>query len=365
MKLFGLPIIGQPKWEADTPALLLDMAAVESNIAKMAAWFADKPCKLRPHVKTHKLPLIARMQLEAGAIGITCAKLSEAQIFLEHGIQDILIANEIVGQTKIRRLIGLARYGRIIVCVDHARNAEELSHAAEKADLRLDVLVEVNVGLNRCGVTPGQPTLELVQSIQRLVGLRFRGVMGYEGGLYIKDPGEKQAKCLQANQILVATRDLLINAGIPVEIVSAGGSNTYCLTGAYPGMTDVQVGSYATMDLHNEDYGLGFRQALSLLTTVISRPEPGRAVIDAGLKAISQDAGLPGCRQPGLSVTRLNEEHGHLRVEDPDADLKPGDKVELIPSHGCTTIPLHDNYVLIRDTRIESILPIRARGALF
>jgi D-serine deaminase-like pyridoxal phosphate-dependent protein len=229
----------------------------------------------------------------------------------------------------------------------------------------LDVLVEVNVGLNRCGVAPGQPTLELVQSIQRLAGLRFRGVMGYEGGLYIKDPGEKQAKCLQANETLVATRDLLIAAGIPVEIVSAGGSNTYCLTGAYPGITDVQVGSYVTMDLHNEDYGLGFRHALSLLTTVISRPEPGRAVIDAGLKAISQDAGLPGCRRPGLSVTRLNEEHGHLRVEDPDADLKPGDKVELIPSHGCTTIPLHDNYVLIRDARIESIMPIRARGALF
>jgi D-serine deaminase-like pyridoxal phosphate-dependent protein len=365
MKLFGLPIIGQPKWEVDTPALLLDIAAVELNIAQMAAWFVDKPCKLRPHVKTHKLPLVARMQLEAGAIGITCAKLSEAQVFLEHGFQDILIANEIVGQTKIRRLIGLVRYGHIMVCVDHARNAEELSQAAEKADLQLDVLVEVNVGLNRCGVAPGPPTLELAQRIQGLAGLRFRGVMGYEGGLYVKDPEEKQAKCLQANQTLVATRDLLINAGIPVEIVSAGGSNTYNLTGAYPGITDVQVGSYVTMDLHNEDYGLGFRQALSLLTTVISRPEPDRAVIDAGLKAISQDAGLPGCRRSGISVTRLNEEHGHLRIEDPDDALKPGDKVELIPSHGCTTIPLHDVYVLVRGSRIESVLPIGARGALF
>ena len=365
MNVFALPVIGQPKWEADTPALLLDMAAVESNIDQMAVLFADKPCKLRPHVKTHKLPLIARMQLAAGAIGITCAKLSEAQIFLEHGIRDILIANEIVGAAKINRLVAMARYGRILICVDHARNAEDLSRAAEKARVPLDVLVEVNVGLNRCGVAPGPPAVELVQRVKRLPGLRFRGLMGYEGGLYIQDFETKRAECQRANRALVSTRDLLVNAGIAVGIVSAGGSNTHDVTGVYPGITDVQVGSYVTMDRHNEEFGLGFRQALSLLTTVISRPEPSRAVIDAGLKAISQDAGLPGCRQPGISVTRLNEEHGHLRIENPASDLKPGDKVELIPSHGCTTIPLHDNYVLVRDGRIESVLPIAARGAVF
>lgn len=363
--MFGLPIIGQATWTADTPALLLDMAAVEANIARMAAFFADKPCRLRPHVKTHKLPLIARLQMEAGAIGITCAKLSEAQVFLEHGIKEILIANQIVGPTKIHRLIGLARQGRLIVCVDHVANAEELSRAAEAAGHRLDVLVELNVGLNRCGVMPGAAALELARRLQQMPGLRFRGLMGYEGGLYIKDAAEKQARCLRANQALVATRDLLVAAGIAVEILSAGGSNTYDLTGAHPGITEVQVGSYVTMDLHNEEFGLSFQQALSLLTTVISRPEPGRAVIDAGLKAVSQDAGLPGCRRSDLALVRLNEEHGHLQLAGPAVELKPGDKIELIPSHGCTTIPLHDHYVLTRNGRIESVVPIQARGAFF
>ena len=359
----GVSLIGQSKWEADTPALLLDIEAVEWNIAKMAAWFDGKPCKLRPHVKTHKLPLIARMQLEAGAIGITCSKLSEAQIFLEHGIKDILIANEIVGRNKIQRLIGLARYGCLTICLDDIRNGREISDAAIQSGLSLDVLVEVNVGLNRCGVAPGRPALDLAVQIMELPGLNFRGLMGYEGGLFIKDPETKRSECQRANQALVQTRDLITGVGIPVDIVSSGGSNTYYLTGDYEGITDVQVGSYVTMDLHNEEFGLDFRQALRVLVSVVSCPDPGRAVIDAGLKAISQDTGMPGCWQPGIRLTRLNEEHGHLAVDDPTIDLQPGDKLELIPSHGCTTIPMHNNYLLIRKDRVEAVIPIHARGA--
>ena len=357
-------IIGRSKWEADTPALFLDLAAVQSNIARMSEWFRDKECNLRPHFKTHKLPLIARMQIEAGAMGITCAKLSEAQILLEHGVQDVLVANQIIGPVKIQRLIGLAECGRMMVCVDDAANADELSAAAAKRGLCLDVLMEVNVGLDRCGVAAGEQALKLAQGITKLPGLNFRGLMGYEGGMYLKNQKQKEAACRKANQTLVDTKRLLVENGIQVEIVSAGGSNTYQLTGTYPGITELQVGSYVTMDTHNQEYGLGFEPALRVLATVISRPEPGRAVIDAGLKAVSKDEGLPACTLQGVELIKLNEEHGHLRIHDPDQHLKPGDKIELIPSHGCTTIPLHADYILVRDQKIVSITPIAARGAL-
>ena len=356
-------ITGRHKTEVDTPALLLYMDAVERNIAKMAQFFSDKPCKLRPHVKTHKLPLIAHKQIEAGAIGITCAKLSEAKVFLEAGIKKILIANEIVGRTKIDRLVHLSNDGELIVCVDQFENAREISETAARWGRKINVLVEVNVGLDRCGVMPGKPALEFVQRITGLKNLTFRGVMGYEGGMFISDPDEKRKKCLECNQRLVQTKELIERGGFPVEIVSAGGSNTFDLTGLHPGITDIQVGSYVTMDTHNHYYGLAFEQAVTVLTSVISRPEKGRAVTDAGMKSLSTDNGLPVCKEAGITVSRLNEEHGHLRIETPERDLSVGDKIEIIPSHGCTTIPLYDRYVVVRNDYVESVMEIRARGA--
>jgi D-serine deaminase-like pyridoxal phosphate-dependent protein len=361
--MFDDDLIGRHKSEIDTPALLLYMDAVERNIAKMADIFSDKECKLRPHIKTHKLPMIAHKQIEAGAIGITCAKLGEARVFFESGIKDILIANEIVGDIKIQRLVNLSGYGDLIVCVDHFENARDISEAAGKVGRKINVLVEVNVGLNRCGVRPGKPTLNLVQRITRLKNLVFRGVMGYEGGLFIKDVEQKKKQCEECNRLLVETRELIEKNGFPVEIVSAGGTNTFYLTGLYPGITDVQVGSYVTMDAHNTYHGVDFEQGITVLTTVISRLERERAVTDAGKKSLSTDEGLPTCKEPGITVSALNEEHGHLRIESPDHDLSVGDKIEIVPSHGCTTIPLHDHYVVIRNDYVESVVEIRARGA--
>ena len=361
--MFDDYLIGRHKSEIDTPALLLYMDAVESNIVKMAHFFSDKECKLRPHIKTHKLPMIAHKQIEAGAIGITCAKLGEAKIFFESGIKNILIANEIVGDRKIQRLVNLSGYGDLIVCVDHFENARDISEAAGQIGREINVLVEVNVGLNRCGVRPGKPALEVVQKITRLKNLVFRGVMGYEGGLFIKDLEEKGEKCRERNRLLVETKEFIEKNGFPVEIVSAGGSNTFYLTGLYPGITDIQVGSYVTMDAHNAYYGLDFEQAITVLTTVISRLEKDRAVTDAGMKALSSDEGLPICKETGIIVSNLNEEHGHLRIENPGRDLSVGDKIEIIPSHGCTTIPLYDCYVIIRNDYVESVAGIHARGA--
>jgi D-serine deaminase-like pyridoxal phosphate-dependent protein len=356
-------MIGRHKTEVDTPALLLYMDEVERNIKTMATYFADKPCKLRPHMKTHKLPVIAHKQIEAGAIGITCAKLGEAKIFLEAGIRHVLIANEIVGGTKIQRLVHLAGYGDLIVCVDQFENAMEISEAAGEHDRKINVLVEVDVGLARCGVKPGKPALELVQKLSQLRHLRFRGVMGYEGGMYIENLEEKKKQTQECNQRLVETKELIERNGFPVEIVTAGGSNTFNLTGSYPGITDIQVGSYVTMDSHNRYYGLDFEQAITVLTTVISRPGKRRAVIDAGMKSLSSDNGFPLCRDPGIALFSLNEEHGHIKFENTEHDLRAGDKVEIIPSHGCTTIPLYERYVVIRNDRVESVMEMHARGA--
>jgi D-serine deaminase-like pyridoxal phosphate-dependent protein len=356
-------IIGRHKTEVDTPALLLYMDAVERNIATMASFFSDKSCKLRPHIKTHKLPLIAHKQMAAGAIGITCAKLGEAKIFLEAGIENVLIANEIVGDGKIQKLINLSNYGNLIVCVDNFENGRNVSEAARKIGRKINFLVEINVGLNRCGVRPGKPALEFVQKIMGLKNLVFRGLMGYEGGLFINDIEAKKKKCIECNKLLVETKDLIEKNGFPIEIVTAGGSNTFNFTGLYPGITDIQVGSYVTMDSHNRFYGLDFEQAITVLTTVISRPERERAVTDSGMKSLSTDEGLPICKESGIAVFRLNEEHGHLRIENPDHDLSVGDKIELIPSHGCTTIPLHDRYIIIRNDYVESVAEIYARGA--
>jgi len=187
--------------------------------------------------------------------------------------------------------------------------------------------------------------------------------MGYEGGLFIKDLEEKEKKCRERNRLLVETKEFIEKNDLPVEIVSAGGSNTFYLTGFYPGIADIQVGSYVTMDAHNAYYGLEFEQAITVLTTVISRLEKERAVTDAGMKALSTDEGLSICKETGIIASNLNEEHGHLSIENPDRDLSVGDKIEIIPSHGCTTIPLYDRYVIIRNDYVEAVAEIRARGA--
>lgn len=328
----------------------MDVDAVNRNIEKMAEFFSGLECKLRPHAKTHKLPWIAHRQIRAGAIGITCAKLQDAKGFIEAGIGSILIANQVVGEAKIRQLVDLSHLAHVIVCIDDFNNAKELSLAAKKGGGKLDVLVEVNVGINRCGILPGAPTLEFVKRIRALAGLSFQGLMGYEGGLFNMDEKEKTAICQKRNASLVATKELLEKSGFAVPVVSAGGSNTYRISGGCPGITDIQPGSYVTMDDWNAKHGIDFEQAITVLATVVSRPEQGRAIIDAGLKAISTDHGLPRIiRHRDLQIEALNEEHGKISITDTGADIAIGDKIELVPSHGCTTIPLYDRYIAMKD----------------
>lgn len=367
MAVMGSEIIGRPLAEVDTPALVIDADVMERNIATMAAFFADKSARLRPHAKTHKSPIIAHKQLAAGAVGITCAKLGEAEVLVEGGIQDILIANQIVGPQKIARLVGLARHADIAVAVDDPENARQISEAAVAAGSTVRVLIEVNVGMNRCGVEPGTPAVDLAQRISSLPGLRFFGIQAYEGHLVgIRDHAERVRRVHDAMAPLVETRAMIEAAGIPVTAVSGGGTGTFDITGSLDVFDEVQAGSYVFMDdwyRHVEGAGTTFEPALFLWSTVISRPTPDRAVADIGLKTASPEHGFPTAYGiESIETQGLSEEHVRLRVEGDARQLRPGDKIRFVPGHVCTTVNLHDRYVVVRNGIVEAVWPVAARG---
>jgi len=359
------PMPGIPFQELDTPALLLDLDKLERNIERMARFFADKPSSLRPHAKTHKCPQVALRQLEAGAIGITCAKVSEAETMAQAGIQDILIANEVVGRQKIDRLTDLTQRCNVMIAVDNAENVAALSHACRAKGVSLRILVEVDIGMRRCGVQPGVPTLELAQQVSLASCLQFTGLMAYEGHLVmIVDAQEREARVRQTMIPLQQTCELLQREGLPVQIASGGGTGTYDITGTCPPTTEVQAGSYVFMDSTYLKVRPEFEPALTVLSTVVSRPASGRIVTDAGRKSMTQEFGWP---QPlgihGASVRSLSEEHGILDLAEPDVvRLRPGDKIRFIPSHCCTTVNLYDNLNVIQGDVLVNIWPIAARG---
>jgi D-serine deaminase-like pyridoxal phosphate-dependent protein len=362
--------------EYDTPALLIDMDAVERNIRRMADYFHRKKASLRPHVKVHKSPALAQRQIEAGAKGITCAKISEAEVMSNSGIKDILIANEIVGEDKIRRLSRLAKDCQIGVLVDDERNARQLSRIASQEDSTIRVLVDLNLSgasggiLDRCGVFPGLNAVKLAHDVSKLKNIEFSGLMGYEGALRsFPNPDAKKTAATRALNLLVETKDQIKASGLDVDVVSCGGTMSYNIAAEFPGVTEVQAGSYIFMDTTYRKYGIDFEFALTVLTRVISRPRPEKIIVDAGLKAISADHGLPVVRdRPDLELTGLNAEHGHISVKRAPAgrlsSLESAEKLELLPSHVDTTACLHDNYVVTRRGEVETTLNIPCRGKL-
>jgi len=349
--------------ELDTPALVVDLELLEGNIGKMADFFRDKEAKLRPHTKTHKCPEIALRQLGAGARGITCAKLGEAEVMAENGIKDILIANEIVGRMKIERLLKLDDICDPIVAIDNASNAQMISDMALRDGKSIDVVLEIDVGMGRCGVRPGGETLSFARKVSGMGGLAMKGIMGYEGhAVMIQDFEERRGECMRALKKLLDTRSALEEEGFRVEVVSAGGTGTYKVTGTYPGVTEVQAGSYATMDARYKGIVPDFDCAIGVLTSVISHTTSDRAVVDAGMKSATTEFGLPLVKgMEGVKVLKLNEEHGILRLGE-GTKLSLGDKIELTPTHGCTTINLHDRVYALRNGTVESVWDIAARG---
>ena len=360
--------IGREIAALDTPSLLIDLDALEHNLRTMAAFFADKPTKLRPHAKTHKSPTIAHKQLALGAVGITCAKLGEAEVMVEAGVPDVLIANQIVGATKIARLVGLLHHARVTVAVDDAVNLRDLARAAQAQGVELDVLVEVNTGMNRCGVEPGQGAVDLAKVAADLPGLRFRGIQAYEGHLVnVRTLEDRAARVAAAMAPIIETRGMIEAAGLPVEIVSGGGTGTFAQTGTVRGFDEVQAGSYVFMDATYslvEGVGERFRHALSVLATVISRPTPERAILDIGRKTIGMDNGTPLLKgyAEGVTFESFSEEHTKLTVQGEARNLRPGDQVQVIPGHVCTTVNLYDRYIGVRNGVVETVWPIAGRG---
>ena len=358
-------VIGFPIEDIDTPALLLDLDLMEQNIARMAEAFRGLSAKLRPHAKTHKTPIIGQKQIAAGAIGITCAKLGEAEVMVEGGIRDVLIANQIVGSQKIRRLVSLAHHADIMVAVDDTQNIKDLSQAAQAAGVSLRVLVEVDVGQRRCGVQPGEPALVLARHVVNAPSLKFAGLMGYEGHLVFVPSLEERVHRVHTDlQALLDTVNFIESRGLPVEIVSAGGTGTALITGRLPRITEIQAGSYVFMDgRYKTIEGVDFDCALTLLTTIVSRPRPDRIIVDAGMKTLTHEFGLPRFKgREDLELLGLSEEHGTVKLHDPSISLRPSEKLEIIPSHGDTTLNIHDYYYGVRNGRVETVWPIGARG---
>lgn len=357
--------VGTPKLELDTPALILDLDVVEANIQRMADFLRDKPAKIRPHMKTHKTPALAHKQLAAGALGVTCAKLGEAEVMAAAGIKDILIANQIVGRVKLERLMSLARSTDIMVAVDDEQNVADLDEAANRWGVRPRVLVEIDNGTHRCGVQRGERTIRLASQVAESRNLRLAGVMGYEGfAVFIADAEERAAAARGAMEILTGAADDCRSSGLEIGIVSGGGTGTFDTSGAFPGVTEIQAGSYITMDGRYKGIGLPFECGLSVLCTVISRPRPGVLITDLGMKQISHEFGMPHVLNvPGASLTKLSEEHGLIELADPPSvPHQPGDTLEILPTHGDTTINIHDYFFAVRGGLLEAVWAVGARG---
>ena len=316
---------------------------------------------MRVHFKSLKCGGLAHYLLDKGVTKFLCAKLNEAEVLADAGVEDVLVANQIVGTTKLRRLCELARRVKLRVCVDDAGNVADMGRAARQAGATVGVLVEVDVGMGRCGVEPGRPALELTRAVLQQQGLRFDGLQGYDGHLQLlADADEQRRRCLEGLDRLVGTRRLLEENGIPVAVVTGAGTGTCGVVGRYDGVTEIQPGSFLLMDSAYHAVRPEFGCSLSLVCTVVSR-RPGWYVLDAGSKAISQDFGKPaikGC--PEEKVVKLAEEH--TKVEDGGTGPKVGDRREVLPAHCCATMNLHRQCVAHRGGRVEAVWPIEASG---
>jgi D-serine deaminase-like pyridoxal phosphate-dependent protein len=355
--------IGRARDEVTTPALLLDLDVAKRNIAVMAERFRELPAELRPHIKVHKSPQLSRMQVAAGAIGVACATVWEAVVMSEAGIEDVLVANQVVQPDKLRALAEAATRGRITVAVDDERNVDRLSEEAAAAGAQIELLIELDVGMGRCGVRSKEAALALAEHAALKPNLRFRGMQGYEGHCMLEpDRDVRVREAHKANALLVDVVDFLAEHGFPSEVVSAGGTGTYYITGANPRITEVQAGSYTLMDcFHDNLVPGGFEVALTVAATVISR-HGATVVLDAGRKAVGIDHVLPPMVGfPDGHLRYYAEEHALFDFPGP-APIDLGDRVEVMAGYGPTTVNLYDVFHVVEDGVVTDIWPVHARG---
>jgi 3-hydroxy-D-aspartate aldolase len=359
---------GMREDEVDTPALILDLDAFEHNLDTMAGFLAGSGVKLRAHAKTHKSPVIAKLQMVRGAIGQCCQKVGEAEVLAWGGIPDVMVTNQVVGARKLARLAALAKISQVSICVDDPAQIAAIEAAAEAGGVRIPVLVEIDVGGKRCGVEAGPPAVALAEMIAASKHLSFHGIQAYHGSAqHIRDPEARAAAIGSAIDASRRTVEQLRQRGLDCPVVGGAGTGSFrheLASGVY---TELQAGSYAFMDA---DYARNteappFRHALFVLATVMSASSPQVAVVDAGHKAMPTDSGYPVVNgRPGVSYVGASDEHGKLTVEDPGLRPRLGEKLRLIPGHCDPTVDRYDWYVGVRRGRVECLWPVAARGAM-
>ncbi len=355
----------------DTPCMVVDETILHRNIAEMQAFATSVGVALRPHIKTHKTPQIARLQIQAGAVGATCAKLGEAEVMAdEAGVTDLLLAYPVVGEPKIRRLLALMERAHVTVAVDTREAAEALSRAMAANERVLDLYIEVNTGQDRAGAKAGDEALALALDVARMPGVNVVGVMTHEGHAGASSPEEIERNALAAGRALVETADAIRAAGVDIRAVSVGSTPSSPYTPTVPGVTEMRPGTYVFNDNMAFRHGrMGpDRCAARIATTVVSRPAPDRAILDAGSKALAFDPSLsrPGhgyiVGHPGAVIARISEEHGVVILPEDEPGFAVGDRHEVIPNHVCPTINLTDELLVVRDGRVIDRWTVAARG---
>lgn len=361
------PQIGDRLDSLDTPSMIVDLDLMEANIKKLMDKLLPTGLSIRPHLKTTKSAILAGKLAKAGAKGGCVAKISEAEAIAAQGFDDLLITCEIVGPAKVQRLVELYRkHRKIRIVVDSEVAASAINDALARSgiDEPIATLIDLDVGLHRTGVKPGEPALALARHVGGLKHLKLIGVQGYEGHLqHLHDYNDRKTQCLESMRTLTSTADAFRKAGFNIEVVTTGGTGTAEFCASVPGVTELQPGSFIFMDTdYRAAVGTFYSNSLTILSTVVSKQGPRAVTIDAGLKSLTTDSGLAECKDPRYTYDVLGDEHGSLTWEEGTPDLAVGDRVEMIPSHIDPTINLHDWYYGYRNGVIEEIWPVDSRG---
>ena len=357
--------------ELDTPALVVDIDVMERNIAAMAEYCRRHKLHLRPHTKTHKIPELARMQVESGASGITVAKLGEAEVMIDAGLTDLLIAYPIVGPAKTQRLADLAERASLMVSLDSEEAARGISAAMAERGTSVGILVELDVGFGRCGLADEARVLQLAQAVSALPGLDFRGLMFFPGHFGVA-PEERSVLRLQVNAFLDRCLDTFERAGLPIRVVSGGSTPSRYESDRFHGVNEVRPGTYIFNDRNTVGVSAASLDdcALSVLVTVVSTSVTDHAVIDGGSKTFSSDRyQAEHCRGFGLikqdhaaEIERFSEEHGHINLSQSNRKYTVGERLMVIPNHVCSTVNMHDEIYGVRGERVETVWRVAARG---
>ena len=358
--------VGTPVEELDTPALVVDMDVLEANIRYVHSSFRDSPAKLRPYVETHRCPAIAHRQIAAGGTvgGIAVASVAEAELFVQNGISDVLVVNEVVTASKIARLCALARQVRVTAVVDNSANVHGLSEAAQSSGAALNVLVHLNTGQEGSGVAPGAPVLELAQAVAQSDALNFGGLMSLDDSDPTADADSLENQSRDRIQQTLDARPQLEGAGISVSTVAVSGTHCYKLASEMPGVTEVIAGAYALMDQRHGSLSPALQPSAKVMAAVTSLPEPGTAILDTGRKAMGDDYGFPVIEgRDDLDVASMSAEHGKLLWDDgADVTLALGDRIWFTPMDIGACVNVYDYIQAVRGGKLEAVLAISARG---